>query len=131
MWGEPGTNSVSWGGFDPYLEYVGVLAPYLSGGSVVVAGWAATAAEAVLGLTLVFGLALRFSALASAAMLMVFALSMTFFVGPEAPLSASVFSAAGLGLMLALAPSGTYAASVDRLVGLDPRTGRGRTRDDT
>lgn len=119
LWGELGTGKVSWGTYEVYLDYVHELAPYLSGGLLDAAGWASTAAEAVLGLTLLLGVALRLSALASAAMLLVFALSMFFFSHPEAPFSASVFSATGLALMLALAPTGTYALSIDRLLGLE------------
>lgn len=117
--GSSGTGKVSWGTYDAYVDYVHVLAPYLTGGFLEAAAWLATAAELLLGIALLFGVMVRFAAVASAGTLLVFALSMFFFSHPEAPLSASVFSAAGLAVLLALAPSGTYALSVDRLVGLD------------
>lgn len=115
LWGAAGTGNVSWGGFEAFLAYLNDLAPYLSGPLVDVAGWAATAAEVLLGLTLLLGVALRWSALASAGLLMVFGVSMFVFSGFEAPLSASVFSAAAAALMLSLSPEDGYVLSVDRL----------------
>ncbi|MFI9509263.1 hypothetical protein [Nocardia sp. NPDC052566] len=112
-WG--GTANVSWGNFDNFLVYLNKLAPYLSGPFVDVVGWVSTAAEIVLGLTLLFGIALRWSAWASTGLLLSFALSMFFFSGPEAPLSASVFSAAAASALLALAPAGAYVFSLDRV----------------
>lgn len=120
LWGEPGSGVVSWGTYGRYLDYVHDLAPYLAGGFLDAAGWAATAAELTVGVTLLLGIAVRLSAWASTGVLLVFALSMFFFSHPEAPFSASVFSAAGLALLLALAPAGTYALSVDQKLGFEP-----------
>ncbi|MEV5509638.1 hypothetical protein [Streptomyces orinoci] len=114
LWGAPGTGRVAWGNYHRYLAYVQVLAPYLPHGCVGPAGGAATAAEAVLGVTLLLGVAVRISAWASAGVLLTFALSMFLFSGPEAPLNASVFSASGLALLLALAPPGVYRLTLDR-----------------
>lgn len=119
LWGELGSGKVAWGDYDHYLAYVHVLAPYLSGGFVDVAGGAATAVEAILGVTLLLGVAVRISASASAGLLLVFALSMSFFSHPEAPFNASVFSATGLALLLALAPTSAYALTFDRRLGLE------------
>ncbi|BDT85405.1 DoxX family membrane protein [Nocardia cyriacigeorgica] len=119
VWGEPGTGQVAWGDFDLFVAYLEDLAPYLSGGAVDAAAWLATGCEAVLGVALLIGAVTRLSAVLSAGMLLVFALSMFFFSGPEAPFNASVFSAAGLAMLLALAPAGSFALSVDRALGLD------------
>ncbi|MFI5614408.1 hypothetical protein [Amycolatopsis sp. NPDC051903] len=69
----------------------------------------------MLGLTLLAGVLLRWSAWAAAALLLVFALSMAMFLSWEAPLSASVFAAAAAALLLALSPVRTFAFSIDRL----------------
>ncbi|WP_436777373.1 DoxX family membrane protein [Yinghuangia sp. YIM S09857] len=119
MWGGPGVREVAWGDFGSYLDYVRDLTPYLPAFMSDAAGWAATGCEAVLGLTLLLGVATRLSAWASAGMLLVFALSMFFFVDPEAPFNASVFSACAAALVLALAPRGAYACTADRLLGAD------------
>ncbi|MFI5614179.1 hypothetical protein [Amycolatopsis sp. NPDC051903] len=114
-WGPPHTASVSWGDFAAYTAYTHRLAPYLPGGLVDAAAWAATAAELVLGLTLLAGFLVRWSAGAAAALLLVFALSMALFLSWEAPLSASVFAAAAAALLLGLSPVRTFAFSFDRL----------------
>ena len=85
--------------------------------------WAATAAESVLGLTLLAGIFVRWSAWAATALLVGFAVSIGLFLGWEAPLSNSVFAAASAALLLGLAPVDTFALSVD---GILPRK-RGRS----
>ncbi|WP_198961957.1 hypothetical protein [Pseudonocardia sp. MH-G8] len=115
LWGPAGTANVSWGGFEPYLAYVAALAPYLPAPLLGVAGWGATLAELALGLTLLLGVALRWSAWLSVATLLVFGLSMFLFAGFEAPLSASVFSACAAALLLALSPAHGHAFTVDGL----------------
>lgn len=104
LWGVAGSGNVYWGEFDAFLAYLRSLAPYLSDSSAEVIGWAVTVAEVVLGTTLLLGAALRWSAAASAALLMVFGVSMLIFAGVEAPLNTSVFSAAAAALLLTLAP---------------------------
>lgn len=104
MWGAAGTGQVAWGDFDAFLSYLRTLAPYLPTGLVEVVGWAATVVETVLGVALLAGFALRWSAAAAFATLLSFGLSMLVFSGFEAPLNASVFTAAAAALLLALAP---------------------------
>ncbi|MFC4374828.1 DoxX family membrane protein [Nocardia halotolerans] len=106
LWGAAGTGQVAWGDFDAFLTYLHSLAPYLPTALVEVLGWAATVVEVVLGVALLLGFALRWSALAAFATLLSFALSMAVFSGPEAPLNASVFTAAAAALLLALAAHG-------------------------
>jgi uncharacterized membrane protein YphA (DoxX/SURF4 family) len=91
LWGAAGTNNLAWGKFDAYTEYLRVLAPCLPAGLHDVAAWGATLVEIALGVALLLGVALHWTALASAATLVVFAASMFVFSGFEAPLSASVF----------------------------------------
>jgi uncharacterized membrane protein YphA (DoxX/SURF4 family) len=77
--------------------------------------WCSTVVEILLGGALLLGVKVRWAALGSAATLVVFAVSMFIFDGFETPLSASVFAAAAAALLLALAPPGSYTASVDHL----------------
>ena len=97
LWGPAGTPGVAWGGFEPFLAYTGKLLWYLPAGLVPAAGWAAT----VLAVGLVAGVRLRVVALASGVVLSVFAATMTVALGPEPPLSLSVWSAAAGAFLLA------------------------------
>lgn len=120
LWGPAGTNNVAWGTFDAFTEYVGVLAPYLPDALLAATAWAATLAELVLGIALLAGVALRWTAFASAATLFVFGVSMFLFSGFETPFSASVFSAVAASLLLAVAPDDGHILRLDRLVTPQP-----------
>lgn len=115
LWGGAGTSHVAWGNFDVFTQYVHLLAPYLPAALQGAVAWAATLIEAILACALLLGIVVRWTALASAATLMVFATSMFVFSGFEAPLNASVFSAAAAAVCLALAPPGSYSVSLDHL----------------
>ena len=106
LWGPAGTPEVAWGGFDPFLAYTGKLLWYLPTGLVPAAGWAATVLEVTLAVGLLTGVRLRAVALASGVLLSVFAVTMTVALGPESPLSYSVWSAAaGAFLLSSLRPA--------------------------
>jgi len=123
-WGPPHTGQVGWGDFAAYTAYAHTLSPYMPDGLQGAAAWAGTAAESVLGLTLLAGVLVRWSALAATALLLGFGLSMGLFLGPEAPLSYSVFGAASAALLLVLAPVDTFALSIDRIFGRKRTAGR-------
>lgn len=101
LWGPSGTPGVAWGEFAQFLQYTGTLLPYLPTKLVAVAGWAATVAEFVLGVALLVGVRVRLVALASGILLLTFALAMTTALGPEPPLSYSVWTAAAGAFLLA------------------------------
>jgi uncharacterized membrane protein YphA (DoxX/SURF4 family) len=101
LWGPIGTPGVSWGGFARFLDYTATLLPYLPTSLVAVAGWASTVAEIVLGVALLAGVRVRLAALASGVLLLTFAIAMTTALGPEAPLSYSVWTAAAGAFLLA------------------------------
>ena len=122
--GPPHTGQVGWGDFAAYTAYAHTLSPYMPDGLQGAAAWAATTAESLLGLALLAGVLVRWSALAAMALLLGFGLSMALFLGPEAPLSYSVFAAAAAAQMLALAPVDTFALSVDRISTRPPRNNR-------
>ncbi|MGK5545967.1 hypothetical protein ACSNOH_14705 [Streptomyces sp. URMC 127] len=128
LWGRYGTGRVAWGTFDAFMAYTGTLTPYLSGGGLRTAAVAATVAETLLGLALLCGVALRWTAWLSAAMLCVFGLSMALFLGPEAPLTFSVFSALAASALLAMAPREAMVLTIDRYV-TRGRRGRGEESD--
>ena len=101
LWGPAGTPGVAWGGFAPFLAYTGELLWVLPPAAVPAAGWAATVAEVVLAAGLVTGFRLRLVALLSAGLLGTFGVAMTVALGPEPPLSYSVWPAAAGALLLA------------------------------
>src|SRR5436305_5577897 len=101
LWGPIGTPGWSEGGFARFLDYTATLLPFLPTTLVAVAGWAATVAETVLGVALLSGVRVRLAALASGVLLLTFAVAMTTALGPEAPLSYSVWTAAAGALLLA------------------------------
>jgi hypothetical protein len=101
LWGPAGTPGVGWGGFDPFLAYTGQLLWFLPAGLVPAAGWAATALEVALAVGLLAGVRVPVFALATGLLLTVFAIAMTVALGPEPPLSYSVWSAAAGAFLLA------------------------------
>jgi uncharacterized membrane protein YphA (DoxX/SURF4 family) len=101
LWGPIGTPGVGWGGFAAFLTYTGRLLPFLPAPLVAVAGWAATAAEVALAVALLVGVRVRLVALASGVLLLTFAIAMTTALGPEPPLSYSVWTAAAGAFLLA------------------------------
>ena len=64
--------------------------------------WAATVAELAFGLALVFGIWLRWAALGSSILLLLFGTAMAISFGIKSPLDYSVFSASAGALILAL-----------------------------
>ncbi len=112
LWGPPGAAEVAWGKFDAFLAYTGKLLWYLPGGLIPAAGWAATVFETVLAVGLLVGIRLQAFAFASGVLLLLFGASMTLALGPEPPLSYSVWSAAaGAFLLASLSPASDRARS--------------------
>lgn len=70
-------------------------------------GWSATVAELVLGVLLICGAWLRWTALTSAALLVLFGVAMAISFGIREPLDYSVFSASAAALFLALHEPGS------------------------
>jgi uncharacterized membrane protein YphA (DoxX/SURF4 family) len=111
VWGAHGDPQVSWGDFEHFLAYsreVNALMPELLQRPLA---WAATVAELALGVLLVLGLWLRGTSIASGALLVLFALSMSVSTGIKSALAYSVFTAAASAFLLA--SSGARAYSLD------------------
>lgn len=92
-WWEP-FGQGSWGSMDRFAEYAHQLVPFASGWSLTVIVWGSTATEATLGVLLLVGWRPRLVGAATCLVLMVFGTAMAISLGPESPLSYSVFSAA-------------------------------------
>lgn len=100
IWGAPGARNVSWGDWQHYLQAVAFLNGFAPKALVPVIGVLSTAAELCLGILLLIGYQLRWTAYAAAALLLVFATAMTLSLGVKAPLDYSVFAAAGAAFLL-------------------------------
>ncbi|MEZ0386878.1 MAG: MauE/DoxX family redox-associated membrane protein [Verrucomicrobium sp.] len=99
--GPPGAPNVGWGNWASFVAYTGTLNAFLPSSLYEPLAWIATIAEVVLAVWLLTGIQLRWAALASAALLLLFALAMTVALGVKAPLNYSVFTAAAGALALA------------------------------
>jgi len=109
--GKPGEKLISWGDWDHFIGFTGMLMPFLGKSMVNVAGLVATVLEVVFGISLIFGYKIRFMALGSFALTLIFGLVMALFLGYKAPLNFSVFTCSAASLLLATV--GTYEWSID------------------
>jgi len=100
FWGPFGQPHVAWGDFSHFLSYTAKLNWFMPSPTIRMLAWVSTVAEVLLGTALVAGIYTRAAALLSGVLLLLFALSMTFAFGLEAPLSASVFSASAGAFLL-------------------------------
>ena len=114
LWGQFGQPNVSWGNFARFVEYTGRLNWFLPHPIVSALAVIVTFAEVLLGLLLLVGWKTRITALCAGILVMIFGMAMTAALGVEAPLSASVFSAAGGSLLLATCTR--FPFSVDELI---------------
>ena len=114
LWGVYGQPNVSWGNYARFVEYTAKLNWFLPAATIPALAIVATAAETLFGLLLVLGWKTRITTLLSGVLLLTFALTMTIALGVQAPLNASVFSAAGGALLLATCPN--FPFSLDELL---------------
>lgn len=106
IWGPPGTPGVSWGTWEAFLRPVAELNSFLPAALIPAAAWIATLAEVVLAVFLLLDLRPWLTGIASAVLLTIFGLTMTFAWGAQAPLKFSVWvDAAGAFLFAVTAPS--------------------------
>jgi uncharacterized membrane protein YphA (DoxX/SURF4 family) len=95
-WGK----DVGWGNFANFTAHTARVNSFMPAATIPFLAWAATIAEFSLGIALLFGLWLRWTALASAALLAMFATAMAISLGIKEPLDYSVFSASAGALLL-------------------------------
>lgn len=113
FWGSFGQPHVAWGDFQHFVAYTGKLNWFMPAFSFPLLAWLSTFLETILGLALFLGIFTRAAAFLSGALLLLFAIAMSFALGVKAPLDASVFSASAGGFLLAL--SNDYPWSLDFL----------------
>jgi uncharacterized membrane protein YphA (DoxX/SURF4 family) len=92
----------SWGNFASFTRYVAQVNSFMPAFSIPFLAWAATAAETILGILLILGIAPRRVALGSAILLFLFGMAMAISFGIKKPLDYSVFSASAGALLLSL-----------------------------
>jgi len=88
--------------FAGFIRYTAEVNSFLPAATIPFLAWAATIAEASLGVALLFGVGMRWIAYASAALLAVFGTAMAISFGIKSPLDYSVFSASAAALLLAV-----------------------------
>lgn len=90
-----------WGNWQSFVDYTGLINPWLPPSLVPSASVVATAAEVIFGIALLIGFKTALFARLSGILLLVFALAMSFSLGPKAPLDYSVYAAAAAAFALA------------------------------
>src|SRR5580704_11214029 len=95
-------RNVGYGNFDGFISYTAKVNSFMPAFSIPFLAWSATIAELVLGVLLLWGLWLRWTALASALLLILFGTAMAISFGAKSPLDYSVFSASAGAVLLAL-----------------------------
>jgi thiosulfate dehydrogenase [quinone] large subunit len=114
MWGPPGSPNVAWGNLERFAAYAATLNPWAPAKVIPVIVWVVTIAETVVGCALVLGLAIRWSALSSGVLLLLFALGMTVGTGVKSALNASVFSACAAAFTLVTRPIDPWSVDARR-----------------
>jgi len=87
--------------FAEFIRYTGEVNSFLPAAMYPFLAVAATIAETTLGIALIAGFRLRWTALASAVLLAIFGTAMAISGGIKSPLDYSVFSASAAALLLA------------------------------
>jgi putative oxidoreductase len=96
------TGQFRWESFERFIQRTAELNGWAPGALMPVLAWAATIAETTFGVALILGIATRWIALGSAALLAWFATAMAIYTGIKPPLDYSVFSASAGALLLAI-----------------------------
>jgi uncharacterized membrane protein YphA (DoxX/SURF4 family) len=99
-------RNVGYGNFEGFLQYTAKVNSFMPASSIPFLGWAATIAELVLGVLLLTGIWLRWTAIASALLLILFGTAMAISFGPKSPLDYSVFTASAAAFLIALKEDG-------------------------
>lgn len=95
-------RNVGYGNFAGFMHYTAKVNSFMPAFTIPFLAWAATAAEFSLALALVLGIWLRWAALGSSLLLILFGTAMAISFGIKSPLDYSIFSASAGALLLAL-----------------------------
>jgi putative oxidoreductase len=107
-WGKPGDAGVAWGNWDNFVAYTATLnfgAPKPLANLLGIIG---TTAEVILGLLLIIGYKLKYTATLSGVLLLIFALLMCINTHVKGALDYSVFTASFAAFLLAQQPAGKW-----------------------
>ena len=89
-----------WGNWQSFVEYTGVITPWVPSSLTPPLAIIATAAEVLLALALIVGFRTKLAAIGSGILLLIFGLAMSFSIGVKAPLDYSVFTASAAAFAL-------------------------------
>jgi putative oxidoreductase len=106
-----GGRNIEWGNWDNFINYTGTLMPFLDKPAVNIMGIIATLAEATIGILLIIGFKTRLAAIGGFVLTLVFALSMSIFLGVKLPINFATFPFSAASLLLATIP--VYKWSID------------------
>jgi putative oxidoreductase len=95
-------RNVGYRNFAGFVAYTAKVNSFMPASTIPFLAWAATAAEFFLGVALISGIWPRWTALASALLLVLFGIAMAISFGTKSPLDYSVFSASAAAVLLAL-----------------------------
>src|SRR5271168_1913619 len=95
-------RNVGYGNFAGFIRYTAKVNSFMPASSISFLAWTATIAELVLGILLLAGVWLRWTALASALLLVLFGTAMAISFGLKSPLDYSVFAASAAAILLAV-----------------------------
>jgi putative oxidoreductase len=105
-------RNVGYGNFAGFMRFTAQVNSFMPASSIPFLAWTATIAELVLGILLLIGIWPRWTALASALLLILFGTAMAISFGPKSPLDYSVFSASAAAILLALNEPHTPGAQI-------------------
>jgi putative oxidoreductase len=97
-------------GFKNFLAYTAQVNSFMPAATIPYLAWGATVAEISLGIALILGLWLRWTAMGAAVLLAIFGTAMAISFGIKSPMDYSVFSASAAAALLAVC-AGRRAAS--------------------
>ena len=95
-------RNVGYGDFAGFIHYTAKVNSFMPASAIPFLAWAATALELSFGIALVLGVWLRWTALGSSLLLVLFGTAMAISFGIKSPLDYSVFSASAGALVLAM-----------------------------
>ncbi len=100
LWGPPGSSHAAWGDWNHFVANVATLNWFIPARVIPLLASVATIAETLLGILLLIGYKLRWTAYASAILLLLYALTMTMAYSVKLPLDYSVFAAFAAALLI-------------------------------
>jgi putative oxidoreductase len=95
-------RNVGYGNFEGFVQYTAKVNSFMPASTIPALAWAATVSEFSFGVALVIGLWVRWAALGSCLLLILFGTAMAISFGIKSPLDYSVFSASAAALVLAI-----------------------------